>query len=324
MTALPPRRVKMSYEDREVGTPAYPVPWFNGDHGQVTLRPGLGIHYCDGVDTDDVVCIGELAPCLSFYVFLSGRPEARVGGRPLIPDLPGERGAPQAVLLSRRETEQLERRGRPGQRMCKVAISLSAEWLADCEMDIKGEGLDLGAFTTRHMAQLAWTPDRAMAVAVEHILRTTPYVGSFQRLHLESRVIDLLAGTFSRLADTACPCEATGRLKARDLNRVRRAEAFLETADPATLSLSALADCAGVSVSTLQRLFRAVHGVSPVEYIRRRNLDLARLALLHEGISVKEAAFRAGYSSSANFSTAFRRQFGYPPGVVGEDSHLVR
>jgi AraC-like DNA-binding protein len=42
-------------------------------------------------------------------------------------------------------------------------------------------------------------------------------------------------------------------------------------------------------------------------------LDGARTALERESVSVNKAAHRAGFTSAANFATAFRRQFGAPP-----------
>jgi AraC-like DNA-binding protein len=42
-------------------------------------------------------------------------------------------------------------------------------------------------------------------------------------------------------------------------------------------------------------------------------LGAVRIALERKGISVNEAAHRAGYTSAAKFATAFRRQFGVAP-----------
>jgi len=56
---------------------------------------------------------------------------------------------------------------------------------------------------------------------------------------------------------------------------------------------------------------QVVHSV--FEYVRKRRLERARDALVAEAISVTEAATNAGYTSSANFSTAFKRAFGVPP-----------
>ncbi|WP_092496768.1 helix-turn-helix domain-containing protein [Faunimonas pinastri] len=38
-------------------------------------------------------------------------------------------------------------------------------------------------------------------------------------------------------------------------------------------------------------------------------------AIERNGVSIAEAAFLAGYSSPANFSTAFRKAFGLSPGA---------
>lgn len=283
---------------------------FDGNHGRVSLRTGLRVHYCEGADRYDRAAEAELDPGLTLYLFLTGRPDAKLGGRPLLPDDSG--AGPCAVLVSRTQAEVLERRGRKGHYACKLATTVTPDWLADCGMEFKGNGLDIAAFAASHLSQKVWTPNRAVCAAAEQVLRAMPANDPFGRLQLESRVIDLLAEAFRGLVDTPAPVDPS-RLRLCDLQRVRRVEDFVESAEAGALSLKGLAACAGVSVSTLQRLFQTVHGMSPVEYIRRQALEKARAALRYEGISVKEAAFRAGYSSAANFSTAFRRQYGHPP-----------
>lgn len=288
---------------------------FEGEHGKLPLRRGLSVHFCTGTDRHDHVAEAELPAGLALYLFLAGRPDATLGGRPLLPELPGGGQGPQAVLVSRAQPELLVRRSHYGNYASKVAITVSADWLADSGLDIKGDGCDIGAFAQRHMAQMSWHADRGLSAAADYILHASPFTGALSRLHLESRVIELLARAFSHVAGSLPALEA-GTLKIRDRQRVRRVEDFiLEGNHQGNFTLAELADHAGVSVSTLQRLFVAVHGISPVDYIRRARLEQARQALRFEGISVKEAAFRAGYSTTANFSTAFRRQYGYPPGV---------
>lgn len=74
-----------------------------------------------------------------------------------------------------------------------------------------------------------------------------------------------------------------------------------------------LAQELGMSVSTLQRLFKAAYGVSVMEFQRTERLKVVH-ALLREGrLTVGEAGYRAGYSTVSNFSSAFQRTFGYPP-----------
>ncbi|MDR1647090.1 MAG: AraC family transcriptional regulator, partial [Zoogloeaceae bacterium] len=56
-----------------------------------------------------------------------------------------------------------------------------------------------------------------------------------------------------------------------------------------------------------------VFGMTVFDYERQRRLLRARQALEQEGRSVGEAADIAGYTSAANFATAFKRHFGITP-----------
>jgi AraC-like DNA-binding protein len=49
------------------------------------------------------------------------------------------------------------------------------------------------------------------------------------------------------------------------------------------------------------------------EHLREGRLQRARQALERDGVTVGQAALVAGYTSAANFATAYRRRFGTPP-----------
>jgi AraC-like DNA-binding protein len=49
------------------------------------------------------------------------------------------------------------------------------------------------------------------------------------------------------------------------------------------------------------------------EYVRLRRLDMAKTALMVEGLSIGEEAYIAGYNHSSNFIAAFKRQFAMTP-----------
>jgi AraC-like DNA-binding protein len=68
-----------------------------------------------------------------------------------------------------------------------------------------------------------------------------------------------------------------------------------------------------VNANTLQRQFRAVFGTTVFDYLRECRLLRARRALEHGGVTVGQAALAAGYTSAANFATAYRRRFGHVP-----------
>jgi transcriptional regulator GlxA family with amidase domain len=78
-------------------------------------------------------------------------------------------------------------------------------------------------------------------------------------------------------------------------------------------SISELARRAGLSRRSFNQKFQIAYGESAIEYLRNKRLDAARAILIHQRVSVTEAAYRVGYAHSANFATAFRRRFGYSP-----------
>jgi AraC-like DNA-binding protein len=116
------------------------------------------------------------------------------------------------------------------------------------------------------------------------------------------------------LAMTDAPAdEAFQSVHPIHLRRVRDACEFIEQHLHDELTLQIISQAAGLNPNSLQRVFRAVQGVTIFEYVRSSKLDRAREALERDSISVGKAAYLAGYTSSANFATAFRRRFGVSP-----------
>lgn len=78
-----------------------------------------------------------------------------------------------------------------------------------------------------------------------------------------------------------------------------------------------------LSRTQLHRKLKALTGQSPGDCIRQTRL-LRALALLQARIgTVAEVAYQVGFSSPNHFSTAFSRQFGYPPSAVGKQGEAV-
>ena len=82
------------------------------------------------------------------------------------------------------------------------------------------------------------------------------------------------------------------------------------------LPLNALAKEAGMSLSAMNRLFREYLKMPPHRYIREQRMRAAEEMLRLNALSVKETAAAAGYENALNFSTEFRKFYGYPPSAV--------
>ncbi|WP_437682008.1 AraC family transcriptional regulator [Sorangium sp. So ce131] len=97
---------------------------------------------------------------------------------------------------------------------------------------------------------------------------------------------------------------------------VRRAEEFIAAHAAEELTVTRIAEAAGVPVRSLQIAFRAAHGMTPMEFARERRFDLARRALL-EGApetTVMDVSASLGFGASpGRFSVEYRRRFGESP-----------
>lgn len=74
-----------------------------------------------------------------------------------------------------------------------------------------------------------------------------------------------------------------------------------------------LATKAHMSPSTFRQHFRAVAGMSPLQYLKNLRLQDARQLMLNENLDAGSAAVRVGYESASQFSREYRRLFGEPP-----------
>ena len=79
------------------------------------------------------------------------------------------------------------------------------------------------------------------------------------------------------------------------------------------VDLGFLAENLGISRSTLGRIFRKNMKISPQKYCRMRKVETARYLLTHTDLSIKEIAFRLGYSSQFHFSNDFYTFCGCSP-----------
>ncbi|MBF9220243.1 hybrid sensor histidine kinase/response regulator transcription factor [Hymenobacter ruricola] len=83
----------------------------------------------------------------------------------------------------------------------------------------------------------------------------------------------------------------------------------------------------GMSRTQVHRKLKALTGQSPGERIRQTRLHRA-LALLRAQVgTVAEVSYQVGFGSPAAFSTAFSRQFGYPPSAAarhGREAEMER
>ena len=95
--------------------------------------------------------------------------------------------------------------------------------------------------------------------------------------------------------------------------QIAKAVAWLKQNFVEALHGDDLADRAHMSPSTFRQHFRALTGLSPLQYQKQLRLQEARQLMLNQNLDASSAAGQVGYKSASQFSREYSRLFGDPP-----------
>ena len=79
------------------------------------------------------------------------------------------------------------------------------------------------------------------------------------------------------------------------------------------LRIESIASELGLSVSWFHHHFKAITGMSPLQFQKRLRLQEARRLMLGDGLDAASAAYRVGYHNAAHFNREYKSLFGLPP-----------
>lgn len=285
-------------------------------------RPGLRLHADDSVDPVDSRAQGCCMPGLHLVLLLEGHLDLiygrqRVELKTRVDDSGRGGGQAQLLLFYAQESDSFVRYTRQGRYARRVSLHATPEWLAPL-FPADGPALpgDLRRLLASHLGGCARVPSPRAVVLAEQLLRPPELVPPLQGIYQESRSLELFGEAFKSLA---MPCPYAGvaandsPLNAREYARMRELREFLASEAAFHLSLDEIAGRIGLTVNTMQRHFRSAYGISAFAFLRESRMLRARQALEHEGVGIKQAAYLAGYTSPANFATAYKRRFGVTP-----------
>lgn len=97
------------------------------------------------------------------------------------------------------------------------------------------------------------------------------------------------------------------------LSRVGQAADWIRRHYAEPVSVEALAELAGMSVTSFHRHFRAITTMTPLQYRTRIRLQEARRLMIVDGQNAGAIGFDVGYESQSQFNREYRRMFGVPP-----------
>lgn len=209
----------------------------------------------------------------------------------------------------------LVRHSKAGQRVRKVNISVPLAGVESIQLPRElREHIGLDA---PRPSVASWSPSpQALRCAQDILTQHSRPGNSMHSLQSYIAALSMLQQALRTANEETRPHKPSATLQVKDRDMVRASmirDRILMMEEHQNATPQRLALELGMSVSTLQRLFKAAYGMSVMEFQRTERLNAAR-ALLREGrLTVGEAGYRAGYSTLSNFSSAFQRTFGYPP-----------
>ncbi|MCP3136970.1 helix-turn-helix transcriptional regulator [Pyxidicoccus xibeiensis] len=124
---------------------------------------------------------------------------------------------------------------------------------------------------------------------------------------------------------------AGAELSSRQARRITRTLRYVEAHGAEDCSLDALAALAGLSSFHFLRLFRAMTGQTPRQFVIATRLRMAAMALRTRREPITEVAMDAGFGDLSHFTASFTRVFGVSPrdyrkrhGVAARAGFLAR
>ncbi|MEM6540278.1 MAG: GyrI-like domain-containing protein [Bacteroidota bacterium] len=95
--------------------------------------------------------------------------------------------------------------------------------------------------------------------------------------------------------------------------RINAVFQFIDAHLDAELTLDVLAAKAAFSPFHFQRVFKLTIGETPLQYVTRRRIEKAALALLHTTTQIGEIAQHYGFADNAAFTRIFKKFYGVSP-----------
>lgn len=143
-------------------------------------------------------------------------------------------------------------------------------------------------------------------------------IGIASRMSVLSALFELFAGISGTLSVTAGEHTVSGRTQAASQVAAMIEQAVKETAagfreESELEKISEIAMEIGYSMSSVNRMFGRVYGLSPRQYLSSLMLKKSKLLLMDPELTIEEVSARLGYGSTAHFSRQFKRWTGEPP-----------
>jgi len=171
---------------------------------------------------------------------------------------------------------------------------------------------------SRYAPSSGWDVGRQVSARVagtDAVMRAVQAVHTPETDRASESLFTLQGGLLLVLADMARKAGDSGptTTRARHAEIVAQVATYIDLHYAEPLTVAWLAALFRRSPNYLNSIFSQGKGMGIHAYLLRRRLDHAQEFLEKSGRSVKEAAYRTGFTDPLYFSRLYRRRFGHPP-----------
>jgi AraC-like DNA-binding protein len=188
--------------------------------------------------------------------------------------------------------------------MIENTFQLLNERLPNKELT-KEWGLDLAYFHLINTQDLSEIINRFIRIGVKERSKEKDLIASFALKELlirltQTQARDMLEKTYKTLAGN---------------NRIAYVVDYIKNNLRENLNLDLLSEKACMSKAHFSRCFKQELGLSPMEYILKERLNLAKQCLNSGDFQIQEVCFMSGFNNTTYFIRAFKNEFGMTPKV---------
>jgi len=287
-------------------------PMMSGRLSNDNLQSFLNIHTTDTVSMQDAAVKFPVNPAVTVAIVLRGRVRGAFDNVPFDLDA---RIQPVGFIWALSQPVTLHRELQKGDDVSKVMISAKYDWVVKRVCNGDSRHAAINDFIHAGISVRQWQPSRRAIALADQLLYPPTDDPLFRDLYAESRGLEILAEALGSLRPDA-EFIAEGSAEPDALEHHQKAQEirdYIKDHILDDLTLSGLSEKLGMSIASLQRIFKNAYGTTVKDFIRESRLIAARDAMEKDGLTIGQAAWMAGYSSPANFATAFKRVFGISP-----------
>ena len=190
--------------------------------------------------------------------------------------------------------------------------------------DIVWGGYVLPVLTRKYPPVIKFTPEVEWQREVLALAEKAWLAGASEEADYPLAVRESLSRILSRMIrniDPGTGQSATSQMQ-RDEQRIKKTLDYIETHFREQVTVEDIAGSAGISVSTLLRLYHDILHTTPIQYVLKYRLEQIRRELrTNPGSSIADAAYSCGFNDISYFNRCYLKAYGSTPSAYRRGWH---